>query len=125
MSGELGMIVENDVDVPMRDGVLLRANVFRPEGEGEYPGLLLRTPYGKPVGGFERYVRSGYVVITQDARGRYASEGDYTPFTVPDTGDAEDGYDAVEWVAQQPWCNGKVGTFGASYNAWTFCSSLP
>lgn len=118
MSGELGMIVEHDVDVPMRDGVLLRANVFRPEGEGEFPGLLLRTPYGKPVGGFERFVRSGYVVITQDARGRYASEGDYVLFTVPDTGDAEDGYDAVEWVAQQAWCNGKVGTFGASYNAW-------
>lgn len=118
MAGYLGIITENDVDVLMRDGVVLRANVFRPDGPGEYPGLFLRTPYGKPKGGFDRFVRSGYVVVTQDSRGRYASDGDYVPFTVPDTGDAEDGYDSVEWVAQQPWCNGRVGTFGASYNAW-------
>lgn len=118
MSGELGLITENDVDVPMRDGVILRANVFRPAGEGQFPGLLLRTPYGKPAGGFERFVRSGYVVVTQDSRGRYASGGDHVPFTMPHTGDAEDGYDSVEWVAGQPWCNGNVGTFGASYNAW-------
>jgi putative CocE/NonD family hydrolase len=103
--GALGIIKESDVDVPMRDGVLLRSNVFRPDAGGRYPALLLRTPYGKPEGGYERYVRAGYVVITQDSRGRYASEGNYVPFTVEDTGDAEDGYDAVEWVAQQTWCH--------------------
>ena len=82
MSEDLfGIIQERDVDVPMRDGVLLRANVFRPEGDGSFPGLLLRTPYGKPEGGMERYVRAGYVVVTQDARGRYASQGEYVPFT--------------------------------------------
>lgn len=116
--GALGIIKESDVEVPMRDGVILRANVFRPDGGGIFPGLLLRTPYGKPQEGHERYVRAGYVVVTQDSRGRYASEGKYVPFTEENTGDAEDGYDAVEWVAKQPWCNGKVGTFGASYNAW-------
>ncbi len=118
MAGYLGIITENDVDVPMRDGVVLRANVFRPDGPGSYPGLFLRTPYGKPQGGYDRFVRAGYVVVTQDARGRYASDGDYVLFSVPDTGDAEDGYDSVEWLAQQPYCNGRVGTFGASYNAW-------
>ncbi len=115
--GALGIIEEHDVPVPVRDGVVLRANIFRPDAPGTFPGLLLRTPYGKPKGGFERFVRSGYVVVTQDARGRYASEGEYLPYTV-DTLDGQDGYDSVEWLAQQPFCNGKVGTFGASYNAW-------
>jgi len=116
--GALGIISATDVDVPMRDGVVLRANVFRPDGEGAYPGLLLRTPYGKPAGGHDRYVRAGYAVVTQDSRGRYASDGEFVPFTEQHTGDAEDGYDSVEWLAAQPWCNGRVGTFGASYNAW-------
>ena len=116
--GLFGMQVERNVDMPMRDGVLLRANVFRPECDGPFPGLLLRTPYGKPEGGMERYVRAGYVVVAQDTRGRYASQGAYVPFTEEETGDAEDGYDAVEWLAAQPYCNGRVGTFGASYDAW-------
>ena len=114
----MNVFTENDVAVPVRDGTVLRANVFRPDSEGSFPGLLLRTPYGKPRDGFERFVRSGYVVVTQDSRGRYASDGDYVPFTVENTGDAEDGYDSVEWLAGQPWCNGRVGTMGASYNAW-------
>ena len=117
-SGALGIIVEKDVAVPMRDGITLRANVFRPDGPGKFPGLLLRTPYGKAEGGFERYVRAGYVVVSQDTRGRYASDGDYVPFTVEDTGDAEDGYDTVEWLGGQPYCNGRAGTMGASYCAW-------
>jgi len=117
-TGALGIIVETDVSVPMRDGVVLRANVFRPDAAGQFPGLLVRTPYGKGAEGYERYVRAGYVVVTQDTRGRYASEGDFVPFSVEDTGDAEDGYDSVEWLSQQPYCNGKVGTMGCSYNAW-------
>ncbi len=117
-TGALGIITETEVPVPMRDGVVLRANVFRPDAPGQYPGLLLRTPYGKPAGGYDRYVRSGYVVVTQDSRGRYTSDGDYVLFTVENTGDAEDGYDSVEWLAQQPYCNGRVGTIGASYNGW-------
>lgn len=117
-TGHLGIIVEKDVAVPMRDGVVLRANVFRPDSPGQFPGLLRRTPYGKTETGFDRYVRAGYAVVCQDSRGRYASDGDYVTFTVENTGDAEDGYDSVEWLARQPYCNGKVGTFGASYCAW-------
>jgi uncharacterized protein len=117
-SGALGIISENDIEVSMRDGVVLRANVFRPDADGRFPALLMRTPYGKPAGGFARYVRSGYVVVTQDTRGRNASDGEWVPYTAEHTGDAEDGFDSVEWLALQPWCNGRVGTFGASYNAW-------
>jgi putative CocE/NonD family hydrolase len=118
MCGALGIIVQKNVRVRMRDGVRLSTNVFRPECPGRFPGLLLRTPYGKGEARYERFVRAGYIVVTQDTRGRYDSEGEYTPFTVEDTKDAEDGYDAVEWLAAQPYCNGKVGTFGASYCAW-------
>ncbi|MDP6981917.1 MAG: CocE/NonD family hydrolase [Candidatus Latescibacteria bacterium] len=117
-SGALGILTERDIMVPMRDGTRLACTIFRPDAEGVYPGLLLRTPYRKPEDGHERYVRAGYVVVTQDSRGRYASEGKWVPFTVENTGDAEDGYDSVEWLASQPWCNGRVGTIGASYNAW-------
>jgi len=73
----LGIIVEKNVPVPMRDGATLRANVFRPNTPGKFPGILMRTPYGKAEGGFERFVRSGYVFVTQDTRGRYASDGEY------------------------------------------------
>ena len=107
--GALGIIIERDVAVPMRDGVTLRANVFRPDAPGRFPALVHRTPYGKPQDGFDDFVRAGYVVVTQDARGRYASEGEFTVFSVENTGDAEDGYDTVEWAAAQPWCNEKVG----------------
>ena len=110
--------IELDVEVPVRDGAILRANVFRPNTASPSPGLLMRTPYGKPESGFEPLVRAGYAVAAQDSRGRYASGGEYVPFTVERTQDGEDGYDSVEWLASQPWCNGRVGTFGGSYNAW-------
>lgn len=113
-----GVITEADVAVPMRDGIILRSHVFRPDQTGRFPAILLRTPYGKPTSGYERYVRAGYVVVTQDSRGRNASDGEYVPFTEPETGDAEDGFDSVEWLATQSWCDGNVGTLGASYNAW-------
>lgn len=113
-----GIIVELDVPVPVRDGTMLRADVYRPE-EGPSPGLLMRTPYGKasmpalltvlePV----RAAREGFAVVVQDARGRFASSGTFRPF---DEGD--DGHDAVEWLAGQPWCDGRVGMFGSSYMA--------
>lgn len=112
------VITERDVAVPMRDGVILRANVFRPDRGGPYPVLVSRTPYGKPNGGMDRYVKAGYIVVTQDARGRYASDGDYESFVRFETHDAEDGYDTVQWAAGLPGSSGKVGTFGASYNAF-------
>jgi putative CocE/NonD family hydrolase len=117
-AGALGVLTETDVPMPMREGTALRANVFRPDAPGRFPALLLRTPYGKAASGFERYVRAGYVVVAQDTRGRYASDGDFVMFTVESTGDAEDGYDSIEWLARQPYCNGAVGTFGPSYCAW-------
>lgn len=114
----LGVVAEKDVAVPMRDGTILRANVFRPDTPGRFPAILQRTPYGKAAAGYERYVRCGYVVVTQDSRGRYASEGAFVPFSEESTGDAEDGYDSVEWLARQPYCTGTVGTLGGSYDAW-------
>ena len=112
------ILIEMNVGVPVRDGVVLRANIFRPDVPSPCPGLLTRTPYGKAESGLEPLVRAGYAVVAQDSRGRYASDGEYVPFTVERTQDGEDGYDSVEWLAAQPFCNGKVGTFGVSYNGW-------
>ena len=114
----LQVITERNVAVPMRDGVDLRANVFRPDRGGPCPVLVLRTPYGKPNGGMDRYVKSGYIVVTQDARGRYASDGKWESFLRFETHDAEDGFDTVQWAAKLPGSTGKVGTFGGSYNAF-------
>lgn len=113
------VITERDVEIPMRDRVILRANVFRPDKGGPYPVLVVRTPYGKASGGMDRYVKAGYIVVAQDARGRYASDGEWESFVRFETHDAEDGYDTVEWSGKKlAGSNGKVGTFGASYNAF-------
>jgi putative CocE/NonD family hydrolase len=109
--------VERNVPVPMRDGVVLRADVFRPDEPGAYPVLVLRTPYGKKAQA-ESYVKAGYIVVTQDARGRYESDGQWESLYRFETHDAADGYDTVEWAAKIAGSNGKVGTFGASYNAF-------
>jgi putative CocE/NonD family hydrolase len=114
----LKVVTQRNVPVRMRDGVVLRANVFRPDRGGPYPVLVLRTPYGKPNGGMDRRVKAGYIVVTQDARGRYASDGKWESFLRFKTHDAEDGFDTVEWAAKLPGSSGKVGTFGASYNAF-------
>jgi len=109
---------ERNVAVPMRDGVVLRADVFRPAEPGSHPVLLIRTPYGKDGQKPDKYVKAGYIVVRQDARGRYASDGKWESFYRFDTHDAEDGYDTVEWAAKLPGSNGRVGTFGISYNAF-------
>lgn len=114
----LKVVTELNVPVRMRDGVVLRANVFRPDRGGPYPVLVLRTPYQKPGRGMDRFVKAGYIVVTQDARGRFASDGKWESFVRFETHDAEDGYDTVQWAAKLPGSNGKVGTFGASYNAF-------
>jgi hypothetical protein len=110
--------IETDVAVPMRDGVVLRADLYRPDAPGRFPALLMRTPYGKQGiadDGSESTVvrapRDGYVVVVQDVRGRFASDGVFDPYRQ----EGHDGYDTVEWIARQPWCNGRVGTFGLSY----------
>jgi putative CocE/NonD family hydrolase len=114
---ELGVIIERNVPVPMRDGTILRADVHRPDRGGPYPVLVQRTPYGKD-GSFDRFVKAGYIVVSQDTRGRYKSEGKFESNWRLETHDAEDGYDTVEWAAWLPGSNGKVGTFGTSYPAF-------
>ncbi len=101
----------------MRDGVILRADVHRPDHGGPYPVLVQRTPYGKDAI-FDPLVKAGYVVVSQDARGRYESEGKWESLRRFKTHDAEDGYDTVEWAAKLPGSTGKVGTFGTSYPAF-------
>lgn len=117
-TGHLGVIEELEVEVPMRDGVILRGNLFRPEGASDVPALLMRTPYGKGTRRYDRLVRAGYAVMCQDTRGRYSSDGTFVLFSEDETPDGQDGCDTIEWLAGQPWCSGKVGTFGPSYNAW-------
>jgi putative CocE/NonD family hydrolase len=105
--------IEHGAAVTMRDGVVLRADIYRPKGEGRFPVLLQRTPYnksGEAEFGFEAAER-GYVVILQDVRGRYTSQGDWYPFKY----ESQDGYDTVEWAASLPYSNGKIGMFGGSY----------
>jgi putative CocE/NonD family hydrolase len=110
------MLVEQDVAVPMRDGVLLRADIYRPSGPGPFPVLVYRTPYGKheAVTSYQTHVHAverGYAVVLQDVRGRYASDGFFEPYR----NEGADGYDTIEWAAAQPWSDGSVGTFGLSY----------
>jgi putative CocE/NonD family hydrolase len=110
--------VERDVPVPVRDGTILRADVYRPAGPGPFPVLLIRTPYDKKGMKTAPYVAAGYIVVAQDARGRYASDGTFESFVRKETHDATDGYDTVEWAAKLPGSTGKVGTLGQSYNAF-------
>jgi uncharacterized protein len=108
-----GVAIERGVPAKMRDGVTLRADICRPKAEGKFPALLTRTPYDKN-GAIEFCLKAaarGYVVVAQDVRGRYSSEGDWYPFKY----ESQDGYDTVEWVAALSYSNGKVGMFGGSY----------
>ena len=119
--------------IAMRDGVRLAADVYRPvRSEGSLPVILERTPYGKGEASraelevgmtapMERatvaahFVRHGYVVVYQDCRGRYGSEGRFVKYR----SEGPDGYDTLAWIVQQPWCNGRIGTMGLSYAAHT------
>src|SRR5579883_1811358 len=103
-----------NVLVPMRDGVRLSANVFRPLGAGRYPVVLVRTPYGKGqelLPGYESFLAHGYAVVVEDVRGRYGSEGTFQPTTQ----ELNDGDDTINWIARQPWSNGRVVMSGGSY----------
>jgi len=120
---QMGQQITVDFDVPakMRDGVTLRANIYRPQGEGQWPVLLTRLPYGKDLPGGTavldpaQVARRGYVVIVQDTRGRAASEGEWDPMR----NEALDGVDTIEWAAKLPYSNGSVGMYGASYYGFT------
>ncbi|MDQ0252862.1 putative CocE/NonD family hydrolase [Evansella vedderi] len=122
MNENTEVLIERDVPCTVRDGVKLYANIYRPNKAGTYPVLLTRLPYNKNLPDFShryidpiRAVLADYVVIIQDVRGRFASEGNFEPFVQ----EAEDGYDTVEWAARLPYSNGKVGMFGLSYYGFT------
>ena len=112
------VVRERNVMVPMRDGVRLACDVVRPDAPGRYPVLVTRGPYGKdgyvgnPDHSMWYFSSRGYVVVSQDCRARFESEGDYYN---PLFQEVLDGYDTVEWAARQPWSNGRVGTTGQSY----------
>ena len=112
---EYGIKSEKNVPATMRDGTTLYADVYRPDSAGQFPVILLRLPYGKQLaevfGDHEYFPARGYVVVVQDGRGRFESEGEYYPLI----DEAQDGYDTVEWAALLPYANGMVGTQGQSY----------
>lgn len=109
--------MQRNVPCQMRDGVTLYADVYRPAGEGPFPVILMRHPYDKTQAqniNFSHpswYAQRGYMVVIQDVRGYWASEGEFTPFL----NEAEDGYDTIEWAARLPEANGRVGMYGFSY----------
>lgn len=111
------VVVDFDLPVPMRDGTVLRANVYRPADGGPWPTLLTRLPYGKDlpnvVGKLDpvQVAARGFVVVIQDTRGRFMSQGEWDPFRF----EHEDGFDTVEWAARLPSSNGRVGMYGDSY----------
>jgi putative CocE/NonD family hydrolase len=100
----------------MTDKVKLATDYYLPEGDGPFPVILVRTPYDKNAmaGGFDGVTKLGYALVAQDTRGRFASEGQNLPFIGDAWGKLSDGYDTLEWIAAQPWCNGKIGTWGGS-----------
>ncbi len=118
---ESGYLIEQNLKIRMRDGIELAADIYRPATKGvaspgRFPVIVYRTPYNKE--GFHRagifFARHGFVVVAEDCRGRFASEGKFYPLVQ----EGPDGYDTIEWAARQPWSNGKIGTAGASYEGW-------
>lgn len=125
---EISITIAKDVMIPMRDGVRLATDLYRPARNGEplpggFPTILGRTSYDKnspqmwiePVAEF--FCRHGYVVALQDLRGRHHSEGTGQYFHTVNVREGEDGYDTIEWLAAQPWSNGRIGMTGSSHGA--------
>jgi putative CocE/NonD family hydrolase len=114
-SASSDITIQHGVAMKTRDGIALYADIYRPKSPDKFPVILMRTPYDKSVGWAVspafKIVSRGYVLIIQDVRGRYTSEGDWYPFKH----EQADGYDAVEWAASLPYSNGKVGMMGGSY----------
>ncbi len=107
-----------DLGLTLRDGVRLSSDVYLPDGPSPRPAVLVRTCYNKTQPRFlERarlFCQQGYAFVVNDVRGRGDSDGRWAPWV----SEFEDGYDTIEWVAAQPWCNGRVGTLGGSYEGW-------
>jgi len=120
--------VERDLYVEMRDGVELATDVYRPADEEACPTIVHRNPYDKSNAGSVAglvlnpldAVQEGFAVVVQDPRGRFKSDGEWEPFV----NEADDGYDTVEWAADQPWSNGRVGMYGASYHGVTVLQAM-
>ena len=114
-----------DVSVPMRDGVALSTDIYLPATDQPPPVVLIRTPYNNNneaiVHDCMYFATRGYAVATQDVRGRWDSDGDWYPFVH----EAEDGFDTMEWIGRQPWCNGSIGTAGGSYVAMVQWQAAP
>lgn len=109
-------VVQEEVQIPMRDGVKLGATLYRPDRPGKFPALVYRTPYGKdhynPYTGLPlSAVKRGYLVLLVNVRGRYTSEGKFRAYQ----NEKQDGYDVIEWIGAHPLCTGRVGTYGYSY----------
>ena len=115
-TAEHEVVEERNVMIPMRDGVKLATDVFRPKEEAKAPVILIRTPYKKEMVELEAryFARRGYACAVQDCRGRFSSGGTWEPFVA----EPEDGHDTIEWLAVQPWSSGKVGMIGGSYVGW-------
>ena len=118
MAGPYSAKFEPNIPLMLRDGTITYVDVCRPDAAGRFPALLQRTPYDRstpasrtgPLDAIRAAMR-GFATVLQDVRGRYSSDGEFYPFL----NEINDGYDSVEWVAGQPWCNGKVGMYGSSY----------
>jgi uncharacterized protein len=126
--------IQRDLPIPMPDGVRLYADHLFPREAGDYPTVLIRTPYGRPgersLGGlafnwfYETLAAQGYHVVVQSVRGRFSSEGQFAPFV----NEAADGRATMEWIAQQPWFDGNLGMWGASYLGyvqWSVAADAP
>lgn len=124
------MKIQFGARIKMRDGVELSADIYRPDSPGKFPTILRRTPYVKASGGarsidrLRKFVARGYVFVYEDVRGRGDSDGTFVPYRQ----DGTDGYDTIEWCAAQEWSDGKVGSFGGSYegvNQWLAAVQQP
>ena len=115
--------IEKNVKIPMKDGIKLSADIYIPIGKGPFPVVLTRLPYGKASCAVfaELFARYGYVLVIQDTRGKFDSEGEFYPFIH----EKEDGKATTAWVKSQPWCNGKLGMFGISYFGYTQWALAP
>ncbi len=112
-AGDVQSVSRETVRVPLRDGVMLATDIYRKPTVSRAPVLLMRTPYNKDhaKAAAERFAAAGYIAVVQDCRGRFQSEGDFVPYN----SEGQDGYDAIEWLGEQSWCNGRIGMWGASY----------
>src|SRR5215211_6483091 len=122
----MDIIIQKNIQVPMRDDGLLAADIYRPAGDAPAPTLVMRSPYNKEFPrilgitiGVLRAVQAGYAVVIQDCRGRFLSAGAFDPFFQ----EAQDGVDTIAWAARQPWSNGKVDTVGATQ--WLAAAEAP